>query len=101
MRLYWVGPPVESHILRRRNHARWVGPGEPTVFHAVMEALSKNPVALESKELSHLPRLPSAIDTEIARKAIRLHDAFDDHDDVHHVYFNATIPNEVPWKLTR
>ena len=64
---------------------------DPTQFAKVQDALQKNHVPVEHSEITQLPKVPVDVDTESAKKVIRLIEALDDHDDVQNVYSNLNL----------
>jgi transcriptional/translational regulatory protein YebC/TACO1 len=68
----------------------------PESLSAVREAIEAGGFAIESSELSLLPKTTVAIDDEgKARQLMRLIEALEDNDDVQDVYANFDIPEQV------
>ena len=68
----------------------------PENLAAVREAIEAAGFAIESAELSLVPKTTVAIDDEgKARQLMRLIDALEDNDDVQEVYANFDIPEQV------
>jgi YebC/PmpR family DNA-binding regulatory protein len=69
---------------------------EPDAFAAVRGAIEGAGFAVESAELSMLPKTTVAVDDETkAKQLMRLIDALEDNDDVQDVYANFDIPERV------
>ncbi len=68
---------------------------EPAAFTKVQDALAKGNVPIVSAELSQVPKAPMDVDTETAKKVLKLMEALDEHDDVQNVYTNMNISEEV------
>ena len=72
---------------------RWEITCEPTVMAAVIDALGKAGVAVESNELVRIPTNSVDVeDVDAARKVLDLMERLDDHDDVQSVAANFNIP---------
>jgi YebC/PmpR family DNA-binding regulatory protein len=68
----------------------------PEALPSVREALEAAGIAIESAELTMLPKTTVEIQEEAsARKLLRLMDALEDNDDVQDVYANFDIPERV------
>ena len=68
----------------------------PDELAAVRSALEAGGIAVDSAELTMLPRTTVGIDDEsAARKLLRLMDALDENDDVQDVYSNFDIPEGI------
>jgi YebC/PmpR family DNA-binding regulatory protein len=68
----------------------------PEELPAVREALEAAGIAVESSDLTMLPKTTVEIEDEAsARKLLRLMDALEDNDDVQDVYANFDIPERV------
>ncbi len=68
----------------------------PENLAAVREAIEAAGFAIESAELSMLPKTTVAVDDEgKAKQLMRLIDALEDNDDVQEVYANFDIPEQV------
>jgi YebC/PmpR family DNA-binding regulatory protein len=68
---------------------------DPAHFNAVQEALQKNNLTPIVAEISQVPKVPMDVDTETAKKVLRLMEALDDNDDVQNVYSNMHITEEL------
>ncbi len=71
----------------------------PEAFPAVKEALEGQKIPMESAEVTRIPRTTVTLDEKKAGQVLGLYDALDDHDDVHNVYANFEISEEVLAKL--
>ncbi|GAB6035456.1 YebC/PmpR family DNA-binding transcriptional regulator [Fundidesulfovibrio butyratiphilus] len=67
----------------------------PEDFEAVRQAFESAGVAVESAEVSMVPKTTVDVDAETGRKLMRLMDALDDNDDVQRVYANFELPEEL------
>ncbi|MDQ6927910.1 MAG: YebC/PmpR family DNA-binding transcriptional regulator [Actinomycetota bacterium] len=68
----------------------------PQELSAIRQALEDAEVAVQSAELTMLPKNTVALDSEVdARKVLRLIDLLEDYDDVQAVYANFDIPDAV------
>ena len=74
---------------------------DPHEFSKVQDALQKNNITPQVAEITQLPKTQVDADAETARKAVRLVEALDDHDDVQNVYSNLNIPDEVMAELAK
>jgi YebC/PmpR family DNA-binding regulatory protein len=68
---------------------------EATDLHTVRVAATDAGLAVESADISWVPSVNVPLDTEPARKVIKLVDALEDLDDVQNVWSNADISDEV------
>ncbi|MDE3720197.1 MULTISPECIES: YebC/PmpR family DNA-binding transcriptional regulator [Nocardiopsis] len=68
---------------------------EATDLVPVRSALQEAGIDYESADSSFLPTMEVPVDTETARKVLRVVDALEDSDDVQNVFTNADIPDEV------
>ncbi len=68
---------------------------EPAAFSAVQAAIEKAGLKPVVAEISQLPKAPTEVDTETAKKVMRLHEALDDHDDVQAVYTSLNLTEEL------
>ncbi|MFA6599999.1 MAG: YebC/PmpR family DNA-binding transcriptional regulator [Candidatus Omnitrophota bacterium] len=64
-------------------------------FEAVRTALEKAKVAMESAQVTMIPKNQVTVSVDSARSILKLIDALEDHDDVQNVYANCDIPDEV------
>jgi len=67
----------------------------PQNFQSVLDGLKAKGVAVESAEITMLPKMKVPVSAELAPKVIGLIDALDDNDDVSNVYANFDIPDSV------
>lgn len=67
----------------------------PDSFRAVREALEAAGIAVESSELTQLPKTTVELDGSEAKKVLHLIDELEELDDVQDVYANFDIPDEV------
>lgn len=70
----------------------------PEDFTKVKDALEKAKIAVESAEVSMLPKNYVVLDEKAAEQMVRLMDGLEDNDDVQNVYANFDIPDEVAEK---
>jgi YebC/PmpR family DNA-binding regulatory protein len=68
---------------------------EPTDVVAVRKALQDAGYDYESAEVSFLPTMNVELDTDKARKVLKLLDALEDSDDVQNVYSNFEVTDEI------
>lgn len=69
-------------------------------FMKVKEAYEKANINFENAEISYIPQNYVELDKETAKKALKLYEELDDHDDVQKVYANFDIPDELYNELT-
>ncbi len=69
-------------------------------FMAVKEAYEKANINFDNAEISYIPQNYMELDKETAKKALKLYEELDDHDDVQKVYTNFDIPDELFKELT-
>lgn len=67
----------------------------PTAFKAVQEAIAGAGIAIESSELTQVPKSTVELEGSDARKVLNLVDALEELDDVQDVYANFDIPDDV------
>ena len=67
----------------------------PDQFEGVKSALSAAGIPIESSDLRMISSAPMNLDLETARKAMRLIETLEEHDDVDAVYSNVEISDEV------
>ncbi len=73
---------------------------EPPELDALQAALEKAGYIVENAEVSMIAKTPVEVsEVEAARKAARLIDVLEEHDDVQNVYSNLDIPDEVAAQL--
>lgn len=68
---------------------------DPQEFMKVREYLEKSGVKIKSSELDMIPKNTVELEKEDARKALKLINALDDHDDVQNVTSNLDIPDDI------
>ncbi len=68
---------------------------DPSVFNQVQEALKKNGITPTVAEISQIPKAPTDVDPETAKKVMRLMEALDDHDDAQNVYSSLNLSEEL------
>jgi YebC/PmpR family DNA-binding regulatory protein len=73
----------------------------PEDFTAVKEAIEKAGIAVESAEVTMLPKTYVTLDQKAAEQMVRLMDALEDNDDVQNVYANFDIPDDVAEKINK
>lgn len=73
----------------------------PEEFETVRDAIQKAGVAVQSGDLRMVASNEITLDLETARKAMRLIDALEEHDDVDAVYTNVDIPDDVAAQLAK
>ena len=67
----------------------------PQDFEAVKQALTEKKIALESAQLTMIPKNQVPMTAKNARVVMSLVNSLEDHDDVQNVYANFEIPDEV------
>ncbi|MBI5244777.1 MAG: YebC/PmpR family DNA-binding transcriptional regulator [Elusimicrobia bacterium] len=67
----------------------------PQSFQSVLDGLKAKGVAVETAELTMIPKMRVPVSAELAPKVLALVDALDDNDDVSHVHANFDIPDSV------
>ncbi len=79
---------------------RWEVTCDPATMAAVVDALGKAGLAVESNEIVRIPTNTVDVDdVETARKVLQLMERLDDHDDVQSVSANFSIPDEAMAQL--
>jgi len=73
----------------------------PGDFGQISEALAAHGIEPEIAEVTLLPQNTIKLDDSTARKALRLVEALDDHDDVQNVYANYEVSDELLAELTK
>ncbi len=68
---------------------------EPDQYMGVCDALESAGIAIESKQITRIPKDTVSLDGPTARKALQLLEALDDHDDVQNVSANLDIPEDL------
>ena len=74
---------------------QWEIVTEPEALHAVRKALEDAGVQVASSELTMLPQSGVPVGRDKAESVLRLIEALEDLDDVHAVYSNFDIPEEI------
>ncbi len=64
-------------------------------FMKVKEAYEKAGIEFENAEITMIPQNYVNLDTETAKKALKLYEQLDDHEDVQKVHLNFEIPDEL------
>ncbi len=64
-------------------------------FMRVKEAYEKANIEFENAEITMIPQNYVNLDTETAKKALKLYEQLDDHEDVQKVHLNFEIPDEL------
>ena len=67
----------------------------PSAFDAVKRAFDQKGLAYSLAELSMVPKNTVKLEGRKAEQMLNLMEAFEDNDDVNHVYANFDIPDEV------
>jgi len=67
----------------------------PEDFIPVKRAFEEAGIEISNAEVSMIPQNYIELDTETAKKALKLYEQLDDHDDVQKVHTNFEIPDEV------
>lgn len=73
----------------------------PEDLNTVKKAIEDARIAVESAEVTMLPKNYVALDQKAAEQMLRLMEALEDNDDVQNVYANFDIPDEIAEKLGR
>jgi len=73
----------------------------PDAFEAVRDALVAAAIEPESADLRMVAENEIMLDATLARKAMRLVDALEDHDDIDAVYSNFDVPDDVMADLAK
>jgi YebC/PmpR family DNA-binding regulatory protein len=73
----------------------------PEGFEKVRKALEDKKIAMDSAEITKIPKTSVPLDLKKAESVLRLYDALDEHDDVLNVYANFEISDEIMAKLER
>jgi YebC/PmpR family DNA-binding regulatory protein len=73
----------------------------PQALPSVVDGLKAKGVAVESGEVTMLPKSRVPVGAEAASQVLKLVDALDDHDDVSNVYANFDIPDGILQSLER
>ena len=67
---------------------------EPSNFQSVSDGLEQKGIAVDSREITRLPKNTVDLDAHGGRQVLRLMEMLDDHDDVQKVAANFNIPDE-------
>jgi YebC/PmpR family DNA-binding regulatory protein len=67
---------------------------DPDAYSNVAEALEAAGIAAETNEITRIPSNTVDLDTDTARKVLKLMEALDEHDDVQNVSSNFNIPDD-------
>lgn len=68
-------------------------------FGAVKAALESAKIAVQSAEITMIPKNSIRLNADQAQKMMKMMDILEDHDDVQHVYANFDIPDEIMEKM--
>ncbi len=68
---------------------------DPSTYEAVAATLKQAEIEPEASQLAKVPQTTVDLDADTARKALKLMERLDDHDDVQSVSANFNIPDEV------
>ncbi len=68
---------------------------DPSAYEAVSAAIKQAGLQPEASQLAKIPKTTVDLDADTARKALKLMERLDDHDDVQSVASNFNIPDEV------
>jgi len=72
----------------------WEVTSEPVEFHAVKERIEQAGLAVESADLTRVPKNTVRMEGKEAEQMLRLVEMLEDNDDVQHVYSNFDIDDE-------
>jgi YebC/PmpR family DNA-binding regulatory protein len=73
----------------------------PQDFENVKAALEKAKIAMESAQVTMIPKNQVTVSADAARSILKLIDALEDHDDIQNVYANCDIPDEVMKEISQ
>jgi len=73
----------------------------PDAFESVRAAIQSASIEIQSADLRMVSNVNISLEIETARKAMRLIDALEDHDDVDAVYSNIDLSDEVVAQLAK
>lgn len=73
----------------------------PADMNTVKAAIEQAHIAVESAEITMLPKNYVALDEKAAEQMLRLMEALEDNDDVQNVYANFDIPDEIAERVGR
>jgi YebC/PmpR family DNA-binding regulatory protein len=68
---------------------------DPAAFPHVKDALTKNGITPTVAEVTQIPKAPTEVSVEEAKKVMRLMEALDDHDDVQSVYSSIHLDEQM------
>jgi YebC/PmpR family DNA-binding regulatory protein len=68
---------------------------DPAVFQQVKDAVTKHGLTPTVAEVTQVPKAPTEVGVEDARKVMRLMEALDDHDDVQNVYSSLHLDEQM------
>ena len=74
---------------------------DPGAFNQVKEALHQAQIPTVVAEIMQLPKAPMDVEAETAKKAVRLMEALDDHDDVQNVYMDLNMTEELAAEVAK
>jgi YebC/PmpR family DNA-binding regulatory protein len=67
----------------------------PTLFHKVRDCINAANIAIEASDIAQFPNSTVSVDTETAKRILKLIDDLEDNDDVQSVSHNAELPESV------
>jgi len=73
----------------------------PDAFETVRDALTAAGIEPESADIRQVAENEIMLDAHHARKAMKLVDALEDHDDIDAVYSNFDVPDDVMAELAK
>jgi transcriptional/translational regulatory protein YebC/TACO1 len=68
---------------------------DPAVFQQVKDALAKSNITPSMAEVTQIPKVPTEVSVEEAKKVMRLMEALDDHDDTQNVYSSVHLDEQM------
>ncbi|MFP4392146.1 MAG: YebC/PmpR family DNA-binding transcriptional regulator [Desulfohalobiaceae bacterium] len=71
----------------------------PESYMQIKQAYEQAGMEIQNAEVAMLPQTTMQLDLETARKALKLYEQLDDHEDVQKVYANFEIPDELYQEL--
>lgn len=74
---------------------------DPVTFQKVRSALDKAKIAVESAEITYIPKNRVPVTGEVAEKVLTLISLFEEHEDVQNVYCNYDIPEDILAKFDK
>ncbi len=78
----------------RRADENYEVTSDPSDFQQVATALEDAAINVEAKQIARIPNSTVELDTDTARRVLKLMELLDDHDDVQSVSANYDIPDE-------